>query len=137
MKLLTSLVLAVIVLVGCTQPVVIKNPDGTTTTNMVVDAKLAAALETGQAVVVATAPVNPWWPIATAALTAIGAIATAIAKVQTGRKNRVQAQLTSVIKGVNKKPAGAAKANIKAQAEADGTEDELKKTVKAVEAGII
>lgn len=137
MKLLTSLVLAAVVLAGCTQPVVTTNPDGTTSTNHVVDPRLTTALNTAQTVNTATAQFNPWFPLTTAALGALAAIATAFATVKNSQKNKVQAQLVSVVRAVNDHGDAKTKNAIQERAESDGTEVDLHKTVKGVESGLL
>lgn len=136
--------LAFLIVAGCTVPEVVTNPDGSQSTNMVVDPKLTSGIEIGGAINTATAPVNPFWPVVSAGLAAIAAVATAVAKVQNTQKSNavlqkenVTAQLRSVVIAVDDLDDAKVKQAIQAQAINDGTEASLRSTVKSVGVGRI
>jgi len=63
MKILKSFIavtLIALIVTACTVPQVVSNPDGTTSTNQVVDPKLTNSLSVAQGVNTATAPLNPF-----------------------------------------------------------------------------
>ncbi len=132
-----ALVVAAIMFVSCTVPEVVQNPDGTSTTNDVVDPRLTTGLATGHAVNQATAPVNPFWPVISAALAAVGAVATAVAKVKTDQRNSAVGQLRAVVQTVNAYDKQDLKDAIQDHAAKVGVEGALNKTVKQVESGIL
>lgn len=136
-KYLLASLLVIATIVACTVPEVVTNPDGSTSTNQVVDPRLTAGITTGQAINTASAPLNPFWPAVSAILGSVAVIATAVAKIKTDQKNGVQSQLVSVVKGVNNAADTKTKEAISEQATTDGVETALNKTVKGVESGLL
>lgn len=137
LRYLLASIIVIATIVACTVPQVVTSPDGTTATNQVVDPKFDNLIATAEAMNQASAQVNPWWPIVSAALAAVGAVATAVAKVKSDGKNSLQGQLVSVIRAVDDSGDDKLKAAIQARAESDGTESALHKTVKQVGAGAL
>jgi hypothetical protein len=116
------------VIVGCTVPVVVQNPDGTTKTEHKIDPKLEKSLEV-VGTIGGVVP-QPWGWIVGAGAAAVGAITQTLAS----RKNRLAANAattaaekwedigTTIIQGVEAagEAAAAVKESITARAKSDG-----------------
>ncbi len=126
-----------LVVSGCTVPQVTQAPDGTTSTNYVVDPRFETGILTGRAVNTATAPVNPYSPIVEIGLGAAAAIAAWFAKRKNDQASGSMAQLKTVIQAVDALDDVKIKEAIQAHAVRVGTETELSKTVKGVGSGLI
>lgn len=137
LKYLIASVLVIATIVACTVPQVVTNPDGTTATNTVVDPKVVTAIDTARAVNVATSSVNPYSPLVEILLGTAAAAAAWFANHKNNEKNATQAQLVSVVKGVNNAADTKTKEAIAEQAGIDGVETALNKTVKGVESGLL
>jgi hypothetical protein len=137
LKYLLASVLVIATIVACTVPQVVTNPDGSTTTNNVVDPKAVTVIETTRAVNVATAPLNPYSPLVEIALGTAALVLGWFAKKKNGEATSANAQLVSVIKGVNNADDAKVKEEILSQATTDGVETQLNKTVKSVESGLL
>jgi len=132
-----TLYCAVTYITGCTVPQVVTNPDGTVSTNQVVDPRAITVIETTRAVNVATGQVNPYSPLVEIGLGTAALVLGWFAKRKNDEKNGVQSQLVSVIKGVNNADDAKVKEQILSQASTDGVETALNKTVKGVESGLL
>lgn len=131
MKKIIALV-SLVVLIGCTIPVVIENPPGSgnLSTNHVTDPRFTKTVETIGAVNDATAGINPWHGLIAIILGAVSSGAAAWAKIRNTQK-----QLTTVVAGVEAKGGSDVKEAIQNIAMAKGIEDQLNKTVKKVTGG--
>lgn len=127
----------ILLITACTVPVVVKNPDGSSSTNIVVDPKLTAGLATAGAVNTVTAPVNPFSPAIEIGLSAAGLLAAWIAKRKNDKANQQALLLKTVIQGVENSGSTEAKAAIQAHAATIGVEGELGTTVQGVNSGLL
>lgn len=132
-----TLISALTYITGCTVPQVVTNPDGSTSTNHVVDPRITTAITTAGAVNVATAPVNPFTVPIEIGLSALAAGFAWFAKRKNDQHIETRAQLVSVIRAVDDHGDVKVKEAIQKQAEADGTGAALHKNVKAVDSGLI
>lgn len=122
---------------GCTVPVVTEQPDGTASTNHIVDPKLATALAAARASNAATAPINPYSPLLEIGLGLAAAGAGWYAK----RKNdaaAANALLTkTIIQAIDTLDDSKIKDAIQVHAVKVGVEGELNQTVKQVGSGLL
>lgn len=78
----------------------VSNPDGTASTNLVVDPRITQGIETGKAIVALTAPVNPYAGIMTTVLGVASTIAVAWGSIATFFMRRRGQVLSAVVRGV-------------------------------------
>lgn len=103
-KLILGLLIVAVIIVGCTVPEVVQNPDGTTSTNLVVDPRVTNAIETGKAINTVTAPFNPYSPVVTTILGLATVVTSAWGSIATFFSRRNKKLLATVVRGVELAP---------------------------------
>lgn len=135
-KLLLGLLIVAVVIIGCTVPEIVQNPDGTTSTNLVVDPRVTQGIETAKAVNALTAPMNPYAPVINTGLGLATVIATAWGSIATFFSRRNKKLLTTVVLGVEKAPsAEGVKSSIEAQSADAGVKLQLDSVVQKIISG--
>lgn len=124
-------------LASCTMPEVTNNPDGTSSTNLVVDSRISQAIATGQVLVDATAAVNPYAGPIKIGLSLASAIATAWGAIATFFFNKKNKQFKTVVKAIEVAPDNkGVKLNVEAFASKAGIGDSLHADVQKIVNGI-
>lgn len=135
-KTLMGLLLIAVIIVGCTVPEVVQNPDGTTSTNLVVDSRITGAIETGKAINAVTAPFNPYSPVVTTVLSLATAIAAGWGSIATFFSRRNKKLLATVVRGVEMAPgSGVVKESIEQVSKGVGNNLELDAAVQRIVTG--
>lgn len=131
---------ALVMLLGlsaCTSPQVITNPDGSTSTNHVVDPRLETGITAARAGNAASAPFNPFASLVDVALSAVTAGALWVAKRKNDKSAADQLLLKTVIQAIDALDDTKVKEAIQGHATRVGVEGELQTAVKKVGSGII
>lgn len=129
--------LAFLIISGCTTPQVATNPDGSTSTNSVVDPRLATAILTAKAVNQATVPVNPAVTLIDLGLGAVAVGAGWFAKRKNDKAAASELLLKTVIQAIETLDDQKVKDAISEHAVNVGVEGKLNTAVKQVGSGII
>lgn len=132
------LMFVVTTFVACTVPQVTTNPDGSTSTNHVVDPKLSTGLLVARAANAASAPTNPSAPITELILGATAVGAGWFAKRKNDKAAANELLLKTLVQAVNTLDDGQkTKDAVQAHATRIGVEGELNTFVQKVESGLI
>lgn len=131
-----TLYCAVTYITGCTTPQVVTNPDGSISTNHVVDPKVLAALAAAEAANAATAPVNPFTLPIQLGLGSAAALLAWFAKYKNDKAAASQLLLKTVINAVDALDDQKVKDSIQAHAISVGTEEKLNTEVQRVGSGL-
>lgn len=99
-KALIALVILGTILAACTVPEVVTNPDGTVSTNLVVDPRVTQGLNTAKAVTQLTAPMNPYAEPIITGLSVLSTAAVAWGSIATFFQRRNKKLLATVVRGV-------------------------------------
>jgi hypothetical protein len=129
--------LVVLSIPSCTTPEVVTQPDGTVSTNAVVDARLVAAVIAAKAANAATAPVNPFSGLIELGLGAVAVGAGWVAKRKNDKAAANALLLKTVIQAIDALDSSSVKDAIQSHAVKIGVEGELNTVVKQVNAGSI
>jgi hypothetical protein len=132
-----TLYCAVTYITGCTTPQVVTNPDGSSSTNHVVDPRVTTGLAVGSAVNTATAPVNPAFPFVEVGLSAVAAGFGWFAKRKNDKAAANELLLKTVVQAIDALDDQKVKDAIKTHAVNVGTESALNTVVQKIGSGII
>lgn len=132
-----TLYFALTYITGCTTPQVITNPDGSSSTNHIVDPRLTTGLLTAKAVNQATAPVNPVVSLIDIGLGALAAGAGWFAKRKNDKAAASELLLKTIIQAVETLDDQKVKDAISNHAVNVGVEGKLNTAVKQVGSGLI
>ena len=137
--LLLSVIIVVVLLVGCVSARKYENPPGSGqyTNDYVVDPRLVTALETAKATNTATAPLNPYSPVVDIALLAATSIAGWFAKRKNDEAAANKKLLTTVVQGVEQADNAQVKTAIRDHAVRVGVEGDLNTAVAKITSGQI
>lgn len=129
--------LTVVLISGCTVPQVVTNPDGTTSTNQVVDPKLTTGIVIAKATNQATAPVNPFAALIDIGLGALAVGAGWVAKRKNDKASANELLLKTVIQAIDALDDQKVKDAVQSHAVKIGVEGELNTAVQKVGVGAI
>jgi len=131
------LVFVAVWLVACTTPQVVTHPDGTTSTNEIVDPNLSAGLLIARGANAASAPTNPAAPLIELALLATTVGAGWVAKRKNDKAAANQLLLKTVIQAIDSLDDQKVKEAVQSHASRVGVEGELYTAVQKVGSGAI
>lgn len=134
MKNVISLIIAVL-LIGCTVPEVVSQPDGTAVTNQVPSPQLTDTLTTIGAINDVSAPVNPYAGLIKILIGVVSTGAAAWASIMTWYNNRNKKLLKVVVQGVEQSKSAEAKSAIEAHSANAGVKLELDSAVQEIVTG--
>lgn len=137
LKYLIATVAVIATIVACTVPQVVTNPDGSTSTNQVVDPRLATGIEAARAGNAASAPFNPFAHLVEIGLTAVAAGAGWVAKRKNDKAAANELLLKTVIQAIDALDDQKVKDAVSAHATKVGVEGALNTTVQKVGSGLI
>ena len=126
-----------ITFVGCTVPQAVTHPDGTSTTNQVVDPKLDQGIIVARATNAATAPINPFAALIDWGLATVAAGALLVAKAKNDKASKSSLLLKTVVQTIDALDQQPIKDAVQSHAANIGVEGDLNRFVKQVSSGAI
>lgn len=125
---------------GCTAQVAVQHPDGSTTTNHVVDPNLTTGITIARASNAASAPFNPYSPLVEIGLGLVAAGAGWYAKRKNDAAGANELLIKTLVQAINQlseSDAATIKPLVQDHAKTIGVEGDLNTFVKRVESGLI